>query len=269
MGKTRTVYFYSGVEVYNNNHPHVWSESRWRQLIQAVMGSAETFEIKGRKLTGTCVDCKAPAIRSLHLMRERPLPDWPEAGDTEGNVANLALRRTQTGISSILEYAYILPVAGTSYVAVFRSSGGPFPTAIAEWVALQSNMATAGSSFSLNPVLRANAREKLDSALGVKKLNVRFEGVPEGKGSDIDQAVADAGRIVGKDDYANATIEFTISLGRGKIIGPATDGIRKALNELLANSILDQYGNGVKGRIKRLWQRPFSRPKVIKPRRKT
>lgn len=143
-------------------------------------------------------------------------------------------------------------MTGTSYVAVFRSSGGPAPSAIANWVAAHEDMSVKGLSFSLEPVLRRNAREKLESALGVKSIRARFEGVPDSNGSDINRAAAEAGKVVGKDDYANVSVEINVTMGRLSVLGPATDGIRKALKDLLNNAVLDQFGDGPAGRVKKL-----------------
>ena len=58
---------------------------------------------------------------------------------------------------------------------------------------MKSDMSASGSSFELQPVLRNNARKKLDKALGVKSLEVRFEGKPNpDSASEIERAAAEA-----------------------------------------------------------------------------
>lgn len=251
MGKKRKVFFYSGVEYDRDNQPHPWSENRWRAFLQTA-GEPQTYDINGRRLKGYRFDCDRPIVSCLRLAKERPLSDWPEAGISDGSVENLALRRAEIGIESLYEYAFILPVLGTSYVAVFRSSGGPTPSAIADWVSTHDDMPTRGSNFSLNPVLRKNAEQKLQSSLGVKKFTVRFEGVPEGNGSVVDQAASIAGSVVGQEDYANATIELVVSLGRSRVLGPSTDGMQRAVHDITNNILTGQYGHGPVGSIKKL-----------------
>lgn len=198
---------------------------------------SQAFEIRGRKIAGKCELCSSPSVYYLHLTKNRELSDWPEAGDESGSVSNLATRRDQTGITSILEYTYLLPVSGTPYIALLRSSSGPMPSIIADWMSMKSDMSASGSSFELQPVLRNNARKKLDKALGVKSLEVRFEGKPNpDSASEIERAAAEASSSIDEIDYANMSVEFHISMGRPTIVGHSTEALRKQALSILANN---------------------------------
>lgn len=234
MGRKRNVYFYSGIEHAEDGTIKNWTGKRWSEFLDSLYGHSETIPVRGFDLTGTCDECVRPALRYLHFTRARALSDWPESGDFSGNVENLAQRRRQAGINSILEYSYLLPVSGTRYVAVVRSSGGPRSTAIGDWIALQKNFALVGVDFELVPVLSEDAYEKLNSAVGVKSIDIRYEGVPDGidSKSEIERAVAIAGTALGERDSVNASIELSISLGNCKVTGPATDGIQRQLHRL-------------------------------------
>lgn len=268
----RKVRFYSGVEIDKADERHTWSADAWQEFMHSCMDESQAFEIRGRKIAGKCEQCSSPSVYYLHLTKNRELSDWPEAGDTSGSVSNLATRRAQTGIISILEYTYLLPVLGTPYIALLRSSSGPMPFAISDWMCMKSDMRKTGSSFELQPVLRNDARQKLDEALGVKSLEVRFEGKPDpNSASEIERAAAEASSSIG--DYANMSVEFRISMGRSTVVGPSTKAIRKQALSILANNNvlpnplknLVHSGRVTKLRAKTIQNNPDSDKPVIEP----
>lgn len=271
---TRKVRFYSGAEIDKAGERHTWSADAWQEFMDSCMDESQAFEIRGRKIAGKCELCSSPSVYYLHLTKNRELSDWPEAGDTSGSVSNLATRRAQTGIISILEYTYLLPVSGTPYIALLRSSSGPMPSAISDWMRMKSGMSETGSSFELQPVLRNNARQKLDEALGVKSLEVRFEGKPDpNSASEIERAAAEASSSIDGSDYANMSVEFRISMGRSTIVGPSTEAIRKqalsilANNNVSANPLKNLVHSGwvTKLRAKTIQNNPDSDKPVIEP----
>lgn len=269
----RKVRFYSGVEIDKADERHTWSADAWQKFMHSCMDESQAFEIRGRKIAGKCEPCSSPSVHYLHLTKNRELSDWPEASDTSGSVSNLATRRDQTGIISILEYTYLLPVSGTPYIALLRSSSGPMPSAISDWMRMKSGMPET-SSFELQPVLRNNARQKLDEALGVKSLEVRFEGKPDpNSASEIERAAAEASSSIDGSDYANMSVEFRISMGRSTIVGPSTKAIRKQALSILANNNvlpnplknLVHGGRVTKLRAKTIQNNPDSDKPVIEP----
>ena len=270
----RKVRFYTGVEIDKAGKRHTWSANAWQEFMNSCMAESQTFEIRRRKIAGKCELCSSPSVYYLHLTKDRELSDWPEAGDASGSVSNLATRRAQTGIISILEYTYLLPVSGTPYIALLRSSSGPMPSAISDWMSMKSGMPETGSSFELQPVLRKNARQKLDEALGVKSLEVRFEGKPDpNSASEIERAAAEASSSIDGSDYANMSVELHISMGRPTVVGPSTEAIRKqalsilANNNVSANPLKDLIHGGwvTKLRAKTIQNNPDSDGTVIEP----
>lgn len=235
---------------------------------------SQTFKIQGHKISGKCDSCFAPAVYYLHLTKDRELSDWPEAGDTSGTISNLALKREQTGIISILEYTYLLPVSNTPYIALLRSSSGPTPSVIEKWVSFKESMVEEGSSFELQPILRDNAQQKLNKALGVKSLEVRFEGKPDSNASSvIERAAAEASSSIDSNDYANMSVDFRISMGRPTIVENSTKAIQKQALSILANSNVSKtrpedpfhHGYVTKMRAKTIQRSPDSDKTIIEP----
>jgi hypothetical protein len=170
-------------------------------------------------------------------MRERSLSDWPEGKDNNGEIGNLGEKRNVLGLREIYEYSYLLPGEGTSYVAMFRSSGGPRPGLIEDWIAAQSNMPEQGKSFKLAPVLRKNAAKRLSEAVGVKTITARFEGeIRPDSGSKIQDAAFQAGSMPGVNEYANRKVEIVISLGRSIKEGPGLDTLMDETEKMLTDA---------------------------------
>ena len=238
----KKVRFYAGVEIDKDGTRHTWSADAWQRFMNSCKKESQAFEIRGRKIAGQCESCYSPAVFYMHLTKNRELSDWPEAGDASGSVSNLATRRDQTGIISILEYTYLLPVSGTPYIALLRSSSGPMPSAIADWVSLKSDMPATGKSFELQPVLRNDARQKLNESLGVKSLEVRFEGKPDPNStSSIERAAAEAASTIDESDYANVKIDMSISMGRATVVSNSTEAMRKQALSILTNNNIAKH----------------------------
>ena len=239
---TKKVRFFAGVEIDKDEKRHTWSADAWQRFVDLCADDSQTFRVRGREITGKSEQCFSPAVTYLHLTKNRELLDWPEVGDIEGTISNLATKREQTGIASILEYTYLLPVAGTPYIALFRSSSGPLPSAIASWIALKRNLMEDGSSFELQPVLRNNARQKLNESLGVKSLEIRFEGKPNRDSqSVIERAAAEAVSVAAENDYANISVDLRISTGRATVVGESTENIRKEALTILSNNDISSH----------------------------
>ena len=84
------------------------------------------------------------------------------------------------------------------------------------------------------PVLRKNAMQKLQSAVGVRSLHARFEGLPDDKsGSLIEKGVAIAGSEKGLAESGDMKIDLNITLGRAQKQGPAVDGLLKEVRQLV------------------------------------
>ena len=103
--------------------------------------------------------------------------------------------------------------------------------------------------FELQPVLRRNAKERLEESVGVSRITVRYlgSGLSGGfdeyeSGSKIDRAVKGTLGIEGLSD-ADYSVSLGISLKRPKAVGPAQDALGKELRKLLKD--VDPQNNGV------------------------
>ncbi|MBS5346352.1 hypothetical protein [Bifidobacterium catenulatum] len=103
--------------------------------------------------------------------------------------------------------------------------------------------------FELQPVLRRNAKERLEESVGVSRITVRYlgSGLSGGfdeyeSGSKIDRAVKGTLGIEGLSD-ADYSVSLGISLKRPKAVGPAQDTLGKELRKLLKD--VDPQNNGV------------------------
>ena len=103
--------------------------------------------------------------------------------------------------------------------------------------------------FELQPVLRRNAKERLEESVGVSRITVRYlgSGLSGGfdeyeSGSKIDRAVKGTLGIEGLSD-ADYSVSLGISLKRPKAVSPAQDALGKELRKLLKD--VDPQNNGV------------------------
>lgn len=233
-GRKRTVYFYTGAEIDDEGKFHEWKSARWDKFFKGYSKPPEPYFLGRNFYEGEVGESSTPATMYFHLLRPRALSDWPEGKDAQGNAESLGVNRKALGLSEIDEYTYFLPVGGTNYVAMFRSSAGPRAAAAAEWMTQYLDLPQTGGRFVFMPVLRTNAMEKLKSAVGVRSLHARFEGQPNGKsGSQIVNGVAVAGSKKGLGESGDIKIDLNITLGRAQKEGPAVDGLLKEAQKLV------------------------------------
>lgn len=246
MGKKRTVYFFTGAEVMGEEEPVVWAGDKWDEFLDDLNASS-TLErrVRGYMLAGMVE--RSGIHQFLHFTKERMLSDWPEATDSRGVVGNLAENRQDIGIASILEYAYLLPVSGTPYIAVFRSSGGPRPTAIGDWIGEVADDVPRDKEFVLQPVLRKDAKIALQRAQGVKSIQVRYEVSDPGghSGSIVEDAVMDAARAAG-DGYENIVVDLCVGLKGRAFDQSVGSSLKKQTEKLLQDSDFGMLGSGRK-----------------------
>ena len=226
--------------------PVVWAGDEWGEFLNGLKPSSQLeCRVRGYALAGTL---ERFGIHSfLHFTKERMLSDWPEAVDSQGVVGNLAESRQDIGIASILEYAYLLPVSGTPYIAVFRSSGGPRPTAIGDWIGEVADDVPRNKEFVLQPVLRKDAKTVLQRAQGVKSIQVRYEvSDSDGRsGSVVEDAVMDAARAAGE-GYENIVVDLCIGLKGHAYDQSVGFSLKKQTERLLRDADLGMHGSGRK-----------------------
>ena len=227
-GKRRTIYFYTGEETDNKGNVKEWGPAEWERFLKEYTKPWKSYFLGTNYYEGEVGESSTPVARYFHLLKPRSLHDWPEGKDARGNTKSLGVHRKALGLSEIDEYTYLLPVEGTNYVAMFRSSAGPTSVAAAEWMALYLKGKQKSRNFVFRPVPRKNAKEKLQSAVGVRSLYVQFEGQPHGKSeSQIEKGVAVAASGKGLAGSDNMKINLNITLDRTQKEGLAVDGLLK------------------------------------------
>ena len=132
---------------------------------------------------------------------------------------------------------------------VVKSAAGPAVGALETLINSILETALTEGEFELQPVLRRNAKERLEESVGVSRITVRYlgSGLSGGfdeyeTGSKIDRAVKGTLGIEGLSD-ADYSVSLGISLKRPKAVGPAQDALGKELRKLLKD--VDPQNNGV------------------------
>lgn len=72
---TKKVRFFAGVEIDKDEKRHTWSADAWRRFVDLCAEDSQTFEIRGREITGKSERCFSPAVVYLHLTKNRELLD--------------------------------------------------------------------------------------------------------------------------------------------------------------------------------------------------
>lgn len=240
MAKKKRVLFFSGGEIDKDDQMHQWTVAKWSQLFTAIQRNApedNNVTHRGREYIATPHTSKSgePYFR---VTVARYKADWPDV-ETKDHAAPL----------SVKEYACVFPVPGYSYIAVFKSSAGPAVGALEALINSILETALTEGEFELQPVLRRNAKERLEESVGVSRITVRYlgSGLSGGfdeyeSGSKIDRAVKGTLGIEGLSD-ADYSVSLDISLKRPKAVGPAQDALGKELRKLLKD--VDPQNNGV------------------------
>lgn len=237
MTKKKRVLFFSSCEIDENGQAHQWTSDAWKKLFNIIQRNSQEencVTFRGRKYIAIPHTSKSgEAYFKVTVARYKT--DWPDV-ETKDHVAPL----------SVKEYACVFPVEAYPYIAVFKSSAGPSVGALDALINSVLGTALTEGEFELQPVLRRNAKERLEQSVGVSRITVRYlaSKISDGdeSGSKIDQAVKGTLGIKGLED-ADYSISLGISLKRPKAIGPAQDALGKELHGLLKE--VDPYHNGV------------------------
>lgn len=253
-GKTRRVVFYQGIETDQDKRATPWSEQRWKRLFEEIRAAEEAEkeedsgetqpenqprqlwnEFNGRSYHCSVRTCKSPDVDYLYLCKLRPHIDWPDVLDFHGTVESLVAKAAQMGITNILEPCYILPVSGTNYIAVMRSSGGPSPKAISDWIDSFIDDVKSDEVFEVVPVFTKDALKRLSTAQGARRLSFAFRQAPVESHDDkkteshVEKAVSELSKIATQE----MSIGVTLSFGPARQLGPGTDEMLKEVNEIV------------------------------------
>lgn len=174
-GTKRRVYFVEPVIEHQDNSLEEVSDDFWKHFLQHVSNLPQVrrrIELHGRKYIGEMRTETQPAEDYLYLGKARRGADWPDISDASGVVSPLALG---AGVDALIEPAYLLPVSGTNYVAVLRTSGGPSFSAIESWMSSAAGFDTSSERFTLRPYVRTDQLERLNSASGATRVHLKVD----------------------------------------------------------------------------------------------
>jgi len=211
-GKERLVSFFSGVETDENEVVKQYGTDWWANLLEHVEGlpdEARRTTYRRRRYVGSVQQTRSPSMKFLYLGKVRPGADWPDIVDAHGDSAPLA----STGVSGLIEPLYLVPVSGTPYMAVMRTSGGPTWEALTDWIMDVGKYVQAGKSLHLQPYARKDQLERLAQAVGATKIHLKFD--PEGAAAVTGRT--QLGRSVQEAAQAGAgavSVEMIVSFGR-------------------------------------------------------
>jgi hypothetical protein len=163
----------------------------------------------------------------LYIGRRRDPADWPDHAKDGADELPLSID------GELVEPMYLLPMAGTNYVATLRTSAGPQPSSSAAWISAIIKPAD-GMSFCLRPVVRRDALNRLMSADQVSSVEVKideFSDVP-----DSDGTFAAALREMQAAGGTNATITVTMSYGHKTADSATSQSIIKGLTKMVSTA---------------------------------
>lgn len=212
-GAKRRVYFVEPVIEKQDSSLEEVSGNFWDVYLKHVSElprERRRIEMYGRKYIGEVRTEIAPAETYLYLGKARRGADWPDISDAEGLVS--ALDPGQ-GIDALIEPAYLLPVSGTNYVAVLRTSGGPSFAAIESWMSSAAGLDTTSERFTLRPYVRTDQLQRLNEASGATRVHLKVDpGVLQTDESL--GAIGNAMREVQNLGAGGVSVDMTLSFGR-------------------------------------------------------
>ncbi|GAA0960255.1 hypothetical protein GCM10009561_10370 [Frigoribacterium faeni] len=228
-GKARTVFFYSAVEIDKDGRAHQFGKDWWGNFLAHVASLDEpdrqTYYHR-RHFTGEVAETISPAVRYLRVGKQRPGADWPDIEFDEGDEG--------ARIAAIVEPLYIVPVTGTAYVAIVRTSGAATWEALTDWISTVGKFIEGDTAFALEPYTNRDQLDRLASAVGASKvyLKVDPEGLDRLPGkSELGQAVA---RAAGAGAGA-VSVEITVSFGRSRAEEAGAESLIEGVREVISS----------------------------------
>jgi hypothetical protein len=174
-GKQRTIYFFDAIILDQNNNVNEHPAGYWDSLLTHIGTLGEDVrrtEIRSRKYEGEVRAEKSPSLSYLYIGKLRPGADWPDIRDSHGVHASLA----STGvIGALIEPAYLLPISGTNYLAILRTSSGPTFSAITEWLNHVAGYLGTDDRLELRPYARHDQLERLALAQGATRIHLKVD----------------------------------------------------------------------------------------------
>lgn len=233
-GRKRKIYFFEPITTDSDDVETTMDETFWPSLHDHVAGLEEDRlrnQHFGHKYAGAARTEVSPAEKFFYIGKTRNGADWPDMQTEGGDPTTLELSEPGAGL---VEPAYLLPVAGTQFVAALRTTAGPSWSAIENWLAAVSGMDVQGKTFELRPYVRHDQLVRLHDAIGVSKLHLRLEPGSE-ISSESDGVIRSAMRDVQDLGAGGVSVDIQMSFGRARPDEAAASDIATELQSLLGN----------------------------------
>ncbi|GAA2748770.1 DUF6731 family protein [Amnibacterium kyonggiense] len=235
-GPKRTIYFMEPVVLDAKGKVSPIQVGFWDALhdhVSTLQPASRSAEIFGRRIDGEAAEALSPARKYLYVGKHRPKADWPHATDASGVTGAI----DSSVVSAIIEYAYLLPVPGTNYVGLLRSSGGATFSALEAWLTSVCPKLPQGGSVVLRPYVRKDQLERLAKARGASKVELKIDpntfGTKAPVGGDLAGALAEAQEIAG----GGVSVELSLSFGRATPSEAGSENLAKQVQALLKSGI--------------------------------
>lgn len=257
-GAKRRIYFLEPVIEKQDSSLEEVSEDFWRHFLRHVQGLPQErrrLQLHGRKFIGEMRSEIAPAEDYLYLGRARRGADWPDITDAAGIVSAL---NPGDGVEALIEPAYLLPVSGTAYVAVLRTSGGPSFSAIESWMSSAAGLDGQSERFTLRPYVRTDQLARLTKATGAARVHLKVDPgalqVDDSLG-----AIGNAMKQVQDLGAGGVSVDMTLSFGRATPSHAYAEAIATEVKKIIGKipftaadatlMIEDEHGNEVRERV--------------------
>lgn len=265
-GAKRHIYFLEPVIEKQDGSLDEIGPGFWPTFLDHVWGlppERRRLELQGRKYIGEKRLEVSPAENYLYLGKARRGADWPDISDANGVVSPLALG---DGADALIEPAYLLPVSGTNYVAVLRTSGGPSFSAIESWMTSAAGMDQQAERFALRPYVRSDQLVRLSKASGAARVHLKVDPGAFQVGGSLG-VIGDAMKQVQDLGAGGVSVDMTLSFGRATPTHAYAEDIAKELMKVIkkipvasADATLmveDEHGEEVREKV------DFLRDRVI------
>lgn len=257
-GAKRRIYFLEPVIERQDNTLEEVSEDFWGHFLthlKDLPSERRRIELYGRKYIGEMRTEKTPAADYLYLGKARRGADWPDITDAAGTVSAL---NPGEGVEALIEPAYLLPVSGTNYVAVLRTSGGPSFSAIESWMSSAGGLDTQSERFTLRPYVRTDQLARLSRATGAARVHLKVDPgalqVDESLG-----AIGNAMKQVQDLGAGGVSVDMTLSFGRATPSHAYAEAIAAEVKKIIGKipfksaeatlMVEDEHGKEVRERV--------------------
>lgn len=229
-GKERTVYFFNGAVVNQDDTAENWGSDSWENFIQ-LMHQQGTFQFTYNGLIYIAeAGVTSNHTQYLYVGKQRNQSDWPY-GQT-GSSGIVPISQASPDLSGVYEYAYLVHMRNTDRIAVLKSSGGPSPSAIARFISDKLRLFETGLRFEIRPILRSNQIQKLNDAEGATRISLKLESVEELSSLNGDSDLFETFKIANNVTNGFGSIELIISLGSARPSGPIARSLKDAFKGL-------------------------------------